>query len=66
MNLDTYEINGEWDLKDSGWRSVSIQADQGRQLKYLSFFVTLARKPTYFVLKVLTPRYDQQFLTLSE
>ena len=58
MPLDVYQPNGEWDLIDRGveigYRKVKERGD----IEYTSFWIKLARKPTYFILNVLIPRSE--------
>ena len=56
MPLDVYQPNGEWDLIDRGVEIGQRKVEGRGKIGYTSFWIKLARKPTYFILNVLIPR----------
>ena len=57
MEFDVYRPNGEWDLIDYG-AVISYRNIEGEgEIQDASFFMKLARKPTYYILNVLVPRW---------
>ena len=53
-----YLSNGEWDLEDADVFTESLNLpDTSGTFPVIGFTVKLRRKPTYFVLNVIVPRY---------
>ena len=56
MAFDVFRPNGEWDLIDYG-AVINYRNIEGEgEIQDASFFIKLARKPTYYILNVLIPR----------
>ena len=59
MSTEVYVENAEWDLIDYGaYNGYDEFANLEDVIPIIHFYVVLARKPTYFILNVVTPRYD--------